>query len=315
MHPDDQLMQRVDLRHRAEFYPLGFPMKIASNSPEVTDAARAVWGHWTQAFDRPPLDVRVIVHLDGPVPTTEPVYRAQAHLFTIVADQANYGICDLERGYCFSCVTPAVARDAYFRNHLLETMVYLTLDYLYVTILHAACVARHGRGVLLCGEPGAGKSCLSYACATRGWTLLSDDFSAVIRKPKNRMVIGRPERMRFRKEAFALFPELAGEPNLITPFGKHMFDLRTGTLPHVQTARCCSAESVVFLDRRDSGDAELVPMDAEEALARFERDSRYWDPPAFDEQRETMRAVLSRGVHVLRYSDFDGAIPLLESLV
>jgi hypothetical protein len=315
MHPDDQLMQRAKLDHRAAFYPLGFPLQIATNSPEVLHAARQSWGGWTQAFDRPPVDMRVIVHLDGPVPPTEPVYRAQAHLLTITADRANFAICDLERGYCFSCVTPAVVHDGYFRNHMLETIVYLTLDYLYVTILHAACVARGGRGVLLCGEPGAGKSCLAYACATRGWTLLSDDFSAVVRKPANRMVIGRPERMRFRPEAFSLFPELAGRPNLITPFGKHMFDLRTGTLPHVQTARCCSAESVVFLDRQASGDADLLPMDRADALARFEYDSRYWDPPLFDEQRAVMESVLFRGVHILRYSDFDGAIRLLESLI
>jgi hypothetical protein len=315
MHPDDQLMQRAKLDHRAEFYPLGFPLEIATNCHAILDAAEATWGGWTQAFERPPLDMRVIVHLDGPVPPKEPVYRAQRHLFTIVADNSNYGICDLDRGYCFSCVTPAVASDPYFRNYLLETMVYLTLDYLYITILHAGCVARNGRGVLLCGEPGAGKSCLAYACATRGWALLSDDFTALLRKPQTRMVIGRPEHMRFRPEAFQLFPELAGKSSPASPFGKHLFDLRTGSLPYVQTARCCHAESAVFLDRRDSGTAELVAMDPVEALARFEYDSRYWDPPVFEEQRETIRAILSRGVHMLRYAGFDEAIRILETLV
>jgi hypothetical protein len=249
------------------------------------------------------------------VPEKEPVYRAQRHLFTIVGDNSNYGICDLDRGYCFSCVTPAVASDDYFRNYLLETMVYLTLDYLYITILHAGCVARNGRGVLLCGEPGAGKSCLAYACAKRGWALLSDDFIAVLRNPQDRLVIGRPERMRFRPEAFQLFPELAREPSPVTTFGKHVFDLRTSSLADVQTARCCKAESAVFLDRRDSGTAELVAMDPDDALARFEYDSRYWDPPVFHEQRETILSVLSRGVHTLRYTRFDEAIRILESLV
>jgi hypothetical protein len=315
MHPDDQLMQRADLAHRAEFYPLGFPLRLATNSPAVLDAAAKTWSEWTPMFDRPPLEMRVIVHLDGPVPASEPVYRAQGHTLTITADRANFGTCDLERGYLFSCVTPAVAGDIYFRNHLLETMVYLTLDYLYITIVHAGCVARNGRGVLLCGDAGAGKSCLAYACVQRGWTLLSDDFSAILRKPESRLVIGKPERMRFRPEAFQLFPELASRRGQITPYGKHMFDLRTGDLPHTRTAHRCRAERIVFLDRRVSGRAELIPMYPEEALRRFEYDARYWDPPVFDQQRQTLRALLSRGVDVLRYSDFDGAIPILESLV
>ena len=193
MHPDDQLMQRAPLPHRAEFYPLGFPVQIATNSPAVLEVGADTWSGWTRAFDRPPLDIRVIVHLDGPVPDRDPVYRAQRNLLTITAD-ANFCVCDVETGYCFSCVTPAVASSPYFRNHMLETMTYLTLDYHHITILHAGCVARDGRGLLLCGDPGAGKSCLAYACVKRGWTLLSDDFSALLREPGSSVVIGRPQR-------------------------------------------------------------------------------------------------------------------------
>lgn len=315
MHPDDQLMLRARLDQRAEFYPLGFPLQIATNSPDILSAAEQTWGSRTQAFDRPPLEMRVIVHLDGPVPPAEPVYRAQKHLLTFTGDNANFAVCDLERGYIFSCVTPATAASGYFRAHLLETIAYLALDYLHVTILHAGCVARNGRGVLLCGDPGAGKSCLCYACATNGWKLVSDDFTAILRKPRGRMVIGRPQRMRFRSTAFELFPELVGQRSEFTQFGKHMFELYTGSLPQVQTADCCQAETIVFLDRQDSCSPELVPMPVEQALARFEFDRFYWDPPIFEEQRERIMDLLARGVHTLRYSNFDDAIRILESLV
>ncbi len=315
MHPDDQLMLRAPLPHREEFYPLGFPFQLATNSTAVLDAARETFSAWTRAFDRPPIEMRVLVHLDGPVPEAEPVYRAQRHLFNIIADRANFAICDAAGGYCFSCVTPAVASHAYFRHYLLETMAYFTLDYLYITILHAACVARNGRGVLLCGDAGAGKSCLSYACVKNGWTLLSDDFAALVRDSGTSTVIGRPQRMRFRPAAFELFPELDAARSQITPIGKHMFDLRTGAIPNLKTARCCHAEKVVFLDRRESGAAELLPLDTAEALARFEFDRAYWDEPVSGEHRASMQALLSRGAHTLRYSDFAGAIRVLESLV
>jgi hypothetical protein len=315
MHPDDQLMLRAQLPHRSEFFPLGFPVQVASNSSVVLDAATESWSGWTRAFDRPPLEICVIVHLDGPVPGQEPVHRAQRHLLTITADRANFGTCDLQTGYAFSCVTPAVASAPYFRNYLLETMVYLMLDYRYITILHAGCVARNGRGVLLCGDPGAGKSCLAYASVKRGWTLVSDDFSALLRDPGNSTVIGRPQRLRFRPQAFELFPELKNLDNSITAYGKHMFDLRTGAIPNVHTAGCCRAEKIVFLDRQDSGAAHLVPMNSEEALARIEYDRAYWDSPVSGEHRENIQALLSRGVHTLRYNHFDGAIDILESLL
>ncbi len=208
-----------------------------------------------------------------------------------------------------------MASDPYFRNHLLDTMAYFTLDYRYITILHAACVALNGRGVLLFGDAGAGKSCMAYACAKRGWTLLSDDFAALLRDPRTNTVIGRPQRMRFRPTAFEMFPELKDYENSITPFGKHMFDLRTGAIPNVQTASCCQAEKIVFLERRDSGRAELVPKDPAEALAFLEWDRPRWDPPVSDKHRETLRRLLARGVHTVQYSNFDEAVQILESLV
>lgn len=315
MEQDDALMLRAPLPHCAEFHPLGFPLRLSTNSLAVLDAAAESWNGYIRAFDRPPLEMRVLVHLDGPVPAQEPVYRAQRNLFTIIGDSANFGICDLETGYCFCCITPAVARAPYFRNHLLDTMAFFTLDYLYITILHAGCVALNGRGVLLAGNAGAGKTCLAYACVKRGWTLISDDFAALLRDPGNNSVIGRPHRIRFRPESFDLFPELKTYASSITPFGKHLFDLRTGAIPNVRTAPCCRAEKIVFLDRCDSGPAELLPLDPAEALNCFVYDRPPWDAPVFDQHRENIQALVSRGVHTLQYSDFNGAIRLLEYLL
>lgn len=44
-----------------------------------------------------------------------------------------------------------------------------------VSVIHAALVARDGRGVLLCGSKGAGKSTSSLACLCGGLEFLSDD--------------------------------------------------------------------------------------------------------------------------------------------
>jgi serine kinase of HPr protein (carbohydrate metabolism regulator) len=49
-----------------------------------------------------------------------------------------------------------------------------------VTTLHATCVAIGGRGILLTGPPGAGKSDLALRLIDRGAELVSDDGTLVI---------------------------------------------------------------------------------------------------------------------------------------
>jgi hypothetical protein len=48
-------------------------------------------------------------------------------------------------------------------------------------LIHAAVLERNGYGVILPGEPGAGKSTLTAALALSGWRLLSDEMTVVDR--------------------------------------------------------------------------------------------------------------------------------------
>ena len=45
--------------------------------------------------------------------------------------------------------------------------------------LHAGCIVRDGRAVLLAAASGVGKSTVTLALAMRGWSLLSDDWTFV----------------------------------------------------------------------------------------------------------------------------------------
>lgn len=47
-------------------------------------------------------------------------------------------------------------------------------------IVHASCVAIRGRGVLLAGRSGAGKSDLALRLIDRGATLVSDDYTELL---------------------------------------------------------------------------------------------------------------------------------------
>ena len=75
---------------RAVFYPLGFPVEIATNAREVIVAASESWGNWEQLFDEPPLSFVVEVHEGQTAPAT-PAFSAGEDGFHYASDAANRG--------------------------------------------------------------------------------------------------------------------------------------------------------------------------------------------------------------------------------
>lgn len=65
--------------------------------------------------------------------------------------------------------------------------------------IHATCVAIDGRGVLLCGPSGSGKSDLALRLIDRGATLVSDDYTIVTRAGAAAMA-GAPATIRGKLE-------------------------------------------------------------------------------------------------------------------
>ena len=113
---------------------------------------------------------------------------------------------------------------------------------------HAACVARDGRGVLLCGDSGAGKTSLAYHLARNGWTYVSDNECWIVRE-RGTLVAGNPARLRFRDSAVELFPELRGIAPRLHANGKMSVETAAGALG-IATAEQCCATRVVFLRRQ-----------------------------------------------------------------
>ena len=155
----DPTSARVSLPIRHTLYPLGFPLEIATNSPAVIEAARESWGTFTREFERLPVRVRVLVEDGGSDPAPEPVYRSHRELLLIVSDRGNFGCCDLRSrfGWCHIAANMLADR-GWFRWFFLEAMVYVLLNQDEVVSVHAACVARNGRGVLLCAHPGRARA-------------------------------------------------------------------------------------------------------------------------------------------------------------
>jgi hypothetical protein len=312
------------------------PLEISTNSKEVIAAAEESWSAFPHLYAEPGVHIRIGVAENGhdglPQP---PVLRAQRNLITLVSNAENFAVCDVTEGFAFGWFTPdMVANRAFFRYYFFDLMAGLLLAPKHFAIVHAACVALDGHGILLCGHSGAGKSTLAFACAQKGWTFISDDAAYVPRKNPSRTVMGNPLYLRLLEDAPDLFPQLRGRSAIRRLNGEHGFEIPTDTLPGFARAFQCEVDHVVFLNRDASGRAELRPFAKEDARRYLENILDYTlacrrvhldairqsemvliDEEAREEQKIAVGKLLSAEIHELRYSSTSMALKSLEFLI
>jgi HPr Serine kinase C-terminal domain len=313
----DPVLGNFNLPLEAIYYPLGFAVEIATNSAAVLRAAEESWSRCRQAFSEPPVRLEIgVTEDDSQTCPPAPDYRGRGNLLITVADAKNYIVSDLRTGFSFAWLTQAaVEHRAYLRYYFLEATALTLLNCRYATAVHAACVEIEGQGILLCGESGAGKSSLAFACARRGWKFLSDDSSAIVRGRKGRVVVGNPHQMRFRESATELFPQLKDQH--VTPrfTGRMAIELATSTLPDIATVSECQVDYIVFLNRREPDPPSLRPLSKEIARQYFEQGTFLGDLAARQAQQTSLENLLTAKRFEMRYHDLDWAVERLERLV
>jgi predicted ABC-type transport system involved in lysophospholipase L1 biosynthesis ATPase subunit len=235
-------------------------------------------------------------------------------LYSLVADGNNQALLDLRSFINFTWVTNAVVNNrTYFRYNFLEKTVYLLLGASVVTDLHAACVSKNGKGILLFGDSGAGKSTIAYACARAGWTYTSDDTSYLINDSVVPRVIGHAHRARFRPSAKALFPEL--ERFVLTPRleGKPSIEVPTSELPIPKTATEATVDFVVYLNRFPSASGRLISLPNGTATQRA--CGELYSAGEVRAKHESILEVLSDiPTYELHYCDLDRGVHVLDLL-
>ena len=161
-----------------------------------------------------------------------------------------------------------VADSGWFRYHFLEASVLTALDCVFFVPIHAACVSSSERGLLLCGDSGAGKSSLAYACGRAGWTFVSDDAVHLVPGDNQGVVVGDPHRFRLREASQTMFPGVAAFPSALRPNGQSAIEIATSALPDIRcnsTARitdcvCLTGGLAARAWHRDGGEQPINYM-------------------------------------------------------
>jgi hypothetical protein len=232
----------------------------------------------------------------------------------VVADVDNYMIADLARSKSQLTISRAALRHKrYLLYFFLEAAAFQHIGTRFTTPVHAGCVSLNGRGILLMGDSGAGKSSLSYACARAGFTYVTDDGSFLLNGGGKRMILGNCHQVRFRPMAVKLFPELEGLPITPRAAGKPSIEMPTALFPGMQCEQTARADFLVFLNRRALGPPELVPY-SKDAARLFMRKGLYRLAESRDAQYAAIEQLLTAEVFELRCSDLDWAIERLATL-
>jgi hypothetical protein len=185
--------------------------------------------------------------------------------------------------------------------------------------LHAACVGRGGRGILLMGPTGSGKSTVTLHCLLRGFDMLSED--SVFVAPHTMVATGVANFLHVRSDALRWLGKtrdaaaIRKSPVIRRRSGVKKFevDLRRGA--YRLAASPLQITAVVFLSPQSAGAHSLLkPLSKSDQLARLTAAQAYaanqpkW--PAFCNSVLGLSAFeLRRGSHPLE------AVDTLEALL
>jgi hypothetical protein len=187
MLPDlhsDPFRERSSIIVREPLQLLGGQFQFESDSRQLlrlVDSAYAGLPRHRLSAAVPRLRVRLLMTSDG-----HPRRRFEAPPLAMLSgagflggatDSSNFVVLSPRERSALVVVSPQMLRFPYHtRYELIEFAVFtLAARVQGLVSLHAACVGRGGRGLLLMGPSGAGKSTVALLCLLQGFDFLSED--------------------------------------------------------------------------------------------------------------------------------------------
>jgi hypothetical protein len=268
------------------FDVLGAKVSTRSNSRELLALAHEAFGALPpqRLVQRTPaLELELQLAEGGPLrgPPPRPRLKSVGGLLLGAMDAGNFALIDPPGRRALVCVDRALlAWPQRIRYELIEFALYtLVPRVLGLVPLHAACVGLAGRGVLLTGEAGAGKSTASLVCGEAGFELLSED--AVFVDTPTMRAVGCANFLHVRTDAF---DTLAGPtralaraaPVIRRHSGVNKFQLDLRCPPFTPPSRPLELVAAIALSRRRArGEHLLEPMSRVQLATHLEREQPY----------------------------------------
>jgi len=298
---------------------LGGDFEFRTDSPELLELVDAAYrGLPTHHMPGGLTDFRIELRLtDGPsfagleMPP-EAHMRGGAGFLGVFMDAANVALTFPEARRGLVVISRELLRFPYHaRYELIEFVVFTLASRSQGLVpLHAGCVGSQGKGALLVGESGVGKSTLALHCMLQGLDFLTEDAAFVA--PQELAATGVANFLHLRLDALSfldnpdaldLQSRVRRSPVIRRRSGveKYEIDLRQDWVSLALTP--LTLTHIVFVGKEPAGDGKLlVPLPAQESLTRLARSQPYalhqpsW--PHFAERMPDLHGYqLRRGPH------------------
>ncbi len=312
----------------------GLGVEVRCDEPPVAELIASRLRGLNTDGDRPP---DVVVEVRGPgcdrswPPEPEgagrPIYDAPSthidyfdgsdQLFVDYDHRARL-LCTPARGLIQLSITGSDPGDEVLATHPLLTIALVeTMKRFERFPLHAAGLALNGKGVLIPGASGSGKSTTSVTLVRAGFDFLSDDTVFLIPSPDGIWVAGFPDEVDVTDNTVARVPELghlAGAP-LLPGREKHSF--RVEEVFGVEPLAGCRPTVLITPQVVAGPRSEVEPLAPSEALIGLLPNVLLTDPVASQAHLD-MLAALVESVPCMRFrvgSDLDAAVACVTDLV
>lgn len=280
---------------------------IASNAPEILSAAGETFQSVIDITLPTALTVSCYVDpkLRAEQPWPRPHFRGLNHLVYAAYGSGGSMLIDLQRRRVIGTFSSAMARDSnYWRCVLLPILLGVTSASIGVSALHCACVVRNGRGLVLGGASGAGKSSLSLALSLDGFAYLSDDWTYFSQAGSVAHAWGLPTPVKLLPDAVRYFPQLNGANLSSSLNGELAYEVDPVAEFGVNRALLCHPRWVVFVERAASAGATFTRISSEDAFVRFASQLERLPACLADMRRpqlQTIRTLVDQDCWVLRH--------------
>ena len=194
-------------------------------------------------------------------------YQALERLYISYHGDGVRALCDLAREHTWLSYLQPDDYSLYLASHPFVTFSLIELlKRRGLFNLHAAGLCIDGRGIVVAGNSGVGKTTLAVALARAGFDFLSDDMLLLKAGQDGLRVLGFPDQSDVADNTVSMFPELRAALN---PFGLRVgpkSQIRVEAFYGVRTVWECRPAVVIFPRVGRAEESLLTPVDRDEAL-------------------------------------------------
>ena len=287
--PADPFQERVAFASRTRLQLLGGEFEFECESSELRHLVDWAYArlprHKLTTAAAPRIRVKLAL-----APRARPRSRgAPARIETLsgagmlcgTTSSSDFAVLSSDHRSALVVVSPDMLRFEYHtRYELIEFAVFtLATRLLGLMPLHGACVGSGGRGLLLLGDSGAGKTTASLYCLLRGMDFLSED--SVLVTPDSMLATGVPNFVHIRRDSLGSLPAASASlirksPVIRRRSGVEKFEVDLRRPEFRLAARPLKVAAVVFISPQPASDnALLTRLRGREAVTRVQKGQPY----------------------------------------